>query len=33
MATYSAQDEEKQSKSTIQYVFDTTIGNQTHMTK
>jgi hypothetical protein len=32
LATYGTQDEEKQNKSTAQYVLDTTIRKETQMT-
>jgi hypothetical protein len=32
LATYGTQDEEKQNKNTKQYVFDTTMRKQTHIT-
>ena len=32
LATYGTHDEEKQSKNTTQYVLDTIMGKQTHIT-
>jgi len=32
LATYGSQDEEKQSKNTTQYVLDTTMRKQPHIT-